>query len=84
MQFSSQVDISTFLKSCSRVSQKAKLDLKVTHFPPVDVVFIPDKNVNSFVSHVPENLRKLKWTEQLPNIPSMIQFLYEAETSTPF
>ena len=66
------------------MSQDAKIDLKITHISPPDVVFIPSRNFNHFVGHVPENLRKLKWTEQLPNIPSMIQFLYLAETSTSF
>ena len=60
------------------------MDLKVTYFPPVNVVFIPGKIFNSFVSRVPETLRKSKSTEQLPNIPSMMQFFINWKLQPPF
>ena len=51
-----------FFKSFSTLSEKAKMDLKITYFPPLDVSFIPSTNFHPFFSLVVECLRERKWT----------------------
>ena len=59
-----------FFKSCSPMSQKAKSDIRVTWYSPLDVVFILSRNFNHFLSHFGECLRRKRWSKKLHNIPN--------------
>ena len=70
--FHTNKKLQLFLKPCSRMSLKGKMDLKFMRYCLLDVIFIWSINFNPFLSHVPRSLGNQKFPEWFRNIPRLM------------